>query len=191
MTTLHEIALLRLVALRIACPGSATATEAVRWLTALQAQDYNGTLTSVALRTASGNREGVEAALDAGEIVSHGPCAAPMPDPLMALDVVASAPRPFTPGPALSNSVAFGGHNGCLVLAPYEMMGCPSPYARTRQLRTSSAQNFASTVLASSTSRWSRRNSSLRWNSANEPSEDESDPTTLPAVNVVVPPFTW
>ena len=46
MTTLHEIALLRLVALRIACPGSATATEAVRWLTALQAQDYNGALTS-------------------------------------------------------------------------------------------------------------------------------------------------
>jgi len=73
MTTLHEIALLRLVALRIACPGSATATEAVRWLTALQAQDYNGALTSVALRTASGNHQGVEAALDAGEIVKSWP----------------------------------------------------------------------------------------------------------------------
>jgi hypothetical protein len=67
MTTLHEIALLRLVALRIACPGSATATEAVRWLTALQAQDYNGALTSVALRTASGNHQGVEVA----EAVAH------------------------------------------------------------------------------------------------------------------------
>ena len=73
MTTLHEIALLRLVALRIACPGSATATETVRWLTALQAQDYNGALTSVALRTASGNRQGVEAALDAGETVKSWP----------------------------------------------------------------------------------------------------------------------
>jgi hypothetical protein len=46
MTTLHEIALLRLAALRIAGPRSATPTETVRWLTALQAQDYNGALTS-------------------------------------------------------------------------------------------------------------------------------------------------
>ena len=73
MTTLHEIALLRLAALRIAGPRSATATETVRWLTALQAQDYNGALTSVALRTASGNRQGVEAALDAGEVVKSWP----------------------------------------------------------------------------------------------------------------------
>ncbi len=40
------------------------------------------------------------------------------PDPLMTLDVVAGAPRLFAPGPVLSNSFAFGGHNGCLVLAP-------------------------------------------------------------------------
>jgi 3-oxoacyl-[acyl-carrier-protein] synthase II len=40
------------------------------------------------------------------------------PDPQLALDVVAGAPRPFSPGPVLSNSFAFGGHNGCLVLAP-------------------------------------------------------------------------
>ena len=26
--------------------------------------------------------------------------------------------RPWTPGPTLSNSFGFGGHNGCLVLAP-------------------------------------------------------------------------
>lgn len=42
------------------------------------------------------------------------------PDPQLALDVVAGAPRPFSPGPVLSNSFAFGGHNGCLVLAPVE-----------------------------------------------------------------------
>ncbi len=41
MTTLHEIALLRLVALRIAGPSPATATETVCWLTALQVQDHN------------------------------------------------------------------------------------------------------------------------------------------------------
>ncbi|CAN5153840.1 beta-ketoacyl-ACP synthase II [soil metagenome] len=39
-------------------------------------------------------------------------------DPAMFIDVVSGAPRPFTPGPVLSNSFAFGGHNGCLVLAP-------------------------------------------------------------------------
>jgi 3-oxoacyl-[acyl-carrier-protein] synthase II len=39
-------------------------------------------------------------------------------DPDFKLDVVAGAPRPFTPGPVLSNSFAFGGHNASLVLAP-------------------------------------------------------------------------
>ena len=73
MTTRAEIALLRLAAQRIAGPGLATATEAVRWLTALQAQDYPGVLTSVALRTASGTRSAVESALNAGEIVRSWP----------------------------------------------------------------------------------------------------------------------
>jgi 3-oxoacyl-[acyl-carrier-protein] synthase II len=39
-------------------------------------------------------------------------------DPEINLDVVAGAPRPFTPGPVISNSFGFGGHNGCLVLVP-------------------------------------------------------------------------
>ncbi len=73
MTTLDEIALLRLVAQRIAGAGLASATEVVRWLTALQAQDHSGVLTSVALRTASGTRQGVEAALNAGEVVKSWP----------------------------------------------------------------------------------------------------------------------
>ncbi len=37
---------------------------------------------------------------------------------LPALDLVVGAPRPWTPGPSLSNSFGFGGHNGCLVLGP-------------------------------------------------------------------------
>ncbi len=40
------------------------------------------------------------------------------PDPEIHLDVVAGAPRPWEPGPVLSNSFGFGGHNGCLVLVP-------------------------------------------------------------------------
>ena len=39
-------------------------------------------------------------------------------DPEITIDVVTGAPRPFTPGPVLSNSFGFGGHNGCLVLGP-------------------------------------------------------------------------
>lgn len=37
-------------------------------------------------------------------------------DSAMAIDVVADRPRAFEPGPVLSNSFAFGGHNGCLIL---------------------------------------------------------------------------
>jgi 3-oxoacyl-[acyl-carrier-protein] synthase II len=41
------------------------------------------------------------------------------PDPDMApIDVVAGSAREWTPGPTLSNSFGFGGHNGCVVIAP-------------------------------------------------------------------------
>jgi len=39
-------------------------------------------------------------------------------DPDMRIDLVLGSPRPWEPGPILSNSFGFGGHNGCLVLAP-------------------------------------------------------------------------
>jgi 3-oxoacyl-[acyl-carrier-protein] synthase II len=39
-------------------------------------------------------------------------------DPEITIDVVVDKARPFTPGPVLSNSFGFGGHNGCLVLGP-------------------------------------------------------------------------
>ena len=39
-------------------------------------------------------------------------------DPELAIDVVAGAPRKVAPGPVVSNSFGFGGHNASLVLAP-------------------------------------------------------------------------
>ncbi|MCU1493736.1 MAG: Beta-ketoacyl synthase [Acidimicrobiaceae bacterium] len=39
-------------------------------------------------------------------------------DPEIHLDVVTGEARPFAAGPVLSNSFGFGGHNGCLILAP-------------------------------------------------------------------------
>jgi 3-oxoacyl-[acyl-carrier-protein] synthase II len=40
------------------------------------------------------------------------------PDPAMQIDVVAGGPRDWVPGPILSNSFGFGGHNGCLIISP-------------------------------------------------------------------------
>jgi hypothetical protein len=68
-----EVGLLRLMAQRVAGPGTAGPAEAVRLLAALQAQDGGGVLTSVALRTSSRSRGDVEAALTAGEIVVSWP----------------------------------------------------------------------------------------------------------------------
>jgi len=65
--------MLRLAALGLVGPGEPTATDAVRRLGAAQAQDHPGSLTSVALRTASRLREDVQAALDAGEVVRSWP----------------------------------------------------------------------------------------------------------------------
>jgi 3-oxoacyl-[acyl-carrier-protein] synthase II len=39
-------------------------------------------------------------------------------DPEIHIDVVTGGPRDWTPGPALSNSFGFGGHNGTIVMVP-------------------------------------------------------------------------
>jgi 3-oxoacyl-[acyl-carrier-protein] synthase II len=39
-------------------------------------------------------------------------------DPAFQLDVVTGGAREWQPGPVLSNSFGFGGHNGCLVILP-------------------------------------------------------------------------
>jgi 3-oxoacyl-[acyl-carrier-protein] synthase II len=39
-------------------------------------------------------------------------------DPAMSIDLVTGGPRPWEPGPTISNNFGFGGHNGSVVLAP-------------------------------------------------------------------------
>ncbi|CAM3518115.1 winged helix DNA-binding domain-containing protein [Occultella aeris] len=73
MLTRRDLALLRLLAQRLAGPRLATPAEAVRHLGAAQAQDLPGALTSIALRVDGGTRQGVAAALAAGLVVRSWP----------------------------------------------------------------------------------------------------------------------
>ncbi|NEK59176.1 winged helix DNA-binding domain-containing protein [Geodermatophilus sabuli] len=73
MTTASDLALLRLVAQRIAGPPEPTVEGAVARLGCVQAQDLPGALTSVALRTAARSRAAVETALAAGTVVRSWP----------------------------------------------------------------------------------------------------------------------
>ncbi|HZG97792.1 MAG TPA: winged helix DNA-binding domain-containing protein [Nocardioidaceae bacterium] len=65
--------MLRLAAQRLVGERWDTPADAVRGLTAVQAQDFPGALCSVALRTRQAARAAVEAALDAGEVVRSWP----------------------------------------------------------------------------------------------------------------------
>jgi hypothetical protein len=73
VTTLNEVALLRLAAQRLAGEAHPTAADAVRWATCTQAQDLPGALVSVALRTSSRSLADVHAALDDGAVVRSWP----------------------------------------------------------------------------------------------------------------------
>ncbi len=70
---LEDVGQARLVAQRLAGLKAPTPAEAVQWLTAMQAQDYSGALTSVGLRTRARLRAEVVAALDTGDIVRSWP----------------------------------------------------------------------------------------------------------------------
>jgi Winged helix DNA-binding domain len=73
VTTLHDVALLRLVAQRLAGPPAADPTSAVHRLGAVQGQDLPGAVTSVALRTRARDRSAVLQALDRGAVVRSWP----------------------------------------------------------------------------------------------------------------------
>ena len=79
-----------------------------------------------ALKGVTGHSLGAAGALEAAAVVlcmQHGRIpptdGLEEVDPaLPAIDVVTGGPRDWTPGPTLSNSFGFGGHNGTLVLGP-------------------------------------------------------------------------
>jgi len=64
---------MRMAAQHIGGGGLSTPVEAVRWMLALQAQDFPGVKWSVGLRHAGATEAAVEAACDAGEIVRSWP----------------------------------------------------------------------------------------------------------------------
>lgn len=68
-----EIALARLVAQRLVGPPLADPAAVVQWMTCMQAQDFPGARTSVALRTGSRSLAAVEAALNSGAVVRSWP----------------------------------------------------------------------------------------------------------------------
>jgi hypothetical protein len=68
----RRIARLRLAAQRLIGQPAATPAEAVRWMLAMQGQDYPGAKWAAALRSGATEAQ-VEAALDAGEIVRSWP----------------------------------------------------------------------------------------------------------------------
>lgn len=72
MTTL-EIARMRLVAQRLVGPPEPDAATVVRHLTCVQAQDWTGSCTSIALRSADRAVAGVHASYDSGAVVRSWP----------------------------------------------------------------------------------------------------------------------
>ena len=69
----RRLTALRMAAQRIGASEFLTPGDAVRWMLALQGQDYTGVRWSVGLRHADATEAGVAAALDAGEIVRSWP----------------------------------------------------------------------------------------------------------------------
>ena len=49
---------------------------------------------------------------------SHPRPAPPRSIPTFTIDLVVDSARPWTPGPAMSNSLGFGGHNGSIIFGP-------------------------------------------------------------------------
>ena len=75
------------------------------------------------IKGVTGHALGAAGALEAAAVVlsfQHRmiPPTANTVDVDLDIDVVIGAPRPWEPGPTISNNFGFGGHNGSVIIAP-------------------------------------------------------------------------
>ena len=69
----EEVSLYRMVAQRLVGQDLTNVADVARWMTCMQAQDYPGARISLALRTAAGTLDDVDAALSSGEVLRSWP----------------------------------------------------------------------------------------------------------------------
>ncbi len=93
----------------------------------------------------TGHGLGAAGAIEAvASVLDHRPPPASRPpygceqlDPEIHLDVVQGEARAWEPGPVLSNSFGFGGHNGCLIIRAPRRLTRPGASSGLTQLRSS------------------------------------------------------
>ena len=105
--------------------GTSTPLNDAAEAAAISAVFGAGAVPVTSTKGVTGHALGAAGALEAAAVLlsmQHGlipPTAnTTAPDPEMDIDLVHGAPRPWTPGPSISNNFGFGGHNGSVVIAP-------------------------------------------------------------------------
>ncbi len=105
--------------------GTSTPLNDAAEAAAISAVFGDGSVTVVSTKGVTGHALGAAGALEAAAAllsIDKGlipPTAnSTGPDPEMDIDLVVGEPRPWEPGPVISNNFGFGGHNGSIILAP-------------------------------------------------------------------------
>jgi 3-oxoacyl-[acyl-carrier-protein] synthase II len=107
--------------------GTSTQLNDIAEAQAIQRVFGKNTVPVVSIKGVTGHPMGAAGALEAAAVLLSfdkkliPPTAGTtVVDPEMNIDVVLGEPRPWEPGPTMSNNFGFGGHNGSIILAPYK-----------------------------------------------------------------------
>jgi 3-oxoacyl-[acyl-carrier-protein] synthase II len=107
--------------------GTSTQLNDIAEAQAIQRVFGKNTVPVVSIKGVTGHPMGAAGALEAAAVLLSfdkkliPPTAGTtVVDPEMNIDVVLGKPRPWEPGPTMSNNFGFGGHNGSIILAPYK-----------------------------------------------------------------------
>jgi 3-oxoacyl-[acyl-carrier-protein] synthase II len=107
--------------------GTSTQLNDIAEAQAIQRVFGKNTVPVVSIKGVTGHPMGAAGALEAAAVLLSfdkkliPPTAGTtVIDPEMNIDVVLGEPRPWEPGPTMSNNFGFGGHNGSIILAPYK-----------------------------------------------------------------------